>query len=453
MLPLEPSLLDSGTDPAAPDSQLVHAAAAVDSHGVIAPAAILVRNGRIVAVDEPARIGRAEAEPLSLHDTVVLPGLVNPHTHLDLTSVGPISLELGFEGWLAEVRRQRPQDAEAVAQAVDLGVRRSLRGGVIGVGDIAGAFGLDAARALAASGMAGVSFVELFGIGRRLEGGLARLEEILQELAGSSLARPGFQVGFSPHAPYSCGPAIYEAVAATGLPASTHLAETPEEAEFTRRGTGPMRELLRRIGAVGDDDPEADLESTTWEGGIHPIDGLLGIAPTRPWVLAHLNYPEELDEESPSVFERRAAGLRAAGAVVVFCPRAARFLGHPRPGRDPHPWSRLVQEGIEVALGTDGMPCLETEDRLSPLDDARLLWQDGVAVEHVVRMMTTAGARALGLSEAEFTWKGSGAAGLIGLAIDRPAGTIDRTALGGALSIGREAPTWLLSPRPADLAG
>jgi len=433
MSPLE----DRTPSPPPPDARrgrrLIRAAAALDAERLIAPAAILLEDGRVTAVGRPAELGDGGAG-VTIEDRpgeLLLPVLVNAHVHLDLWSVGTVSIEQGFDDWLAEVRERRPSDDPEIRRSVAAGIQASIAGGVGAVGDIAGAFGTAAAAAFDAGPLAGISFIEVFGIGRRREAGLEAVERLAAIARGAS--RPG-RIGLSPHAPYSCSPGVYAAAAATGLPVATHLAETPEEAAFTRFGRGPLVDLLRRVGSLGPDD------ACPVAGG-HPVDLLAAVEPRRPWLAAHVNYLGEPDE-SEATLDARAATLAERRVTVVWCPRAARFLGHPREGRAPHPWRRLRSHGVRVALGTDGRPCLEHGDRLSTLDDVRLVVAEGVDPATAMAMATIDGAVGLGLDPDAVRFRGGAAAGLLGV----PIGEGDPIR---GLIAGDAAPRWVV---PLDAA-
>ena len=420
---------------------LLRAAAAIDASQAIAPAAILVEDARIVAVDAPAAIGAPRVDQIvELPTELVCPAMVNAHAHLDLTSLGPMPCEAGFDAWLEEVRTRRPTETAAIADAVRAGIEASLAGGVVAVGDISGDRGLVAASTLAESDLAGTAFVEFFGIGGRAEASVSAIRRFGRE-ASEVRESPGFRLGIQPHAPYSCGPAVYAAAAETGRPVSTHLAETPEEAIFTTTGTGPFLELLQRIGGITD---EAGAVAVS---GRHPIDQLLETSPAARWLVAHLNYPA-MPAEGEDVRRRRFEALARAGFTVAFCPRASRFLGHPRPGRNGHPWRSLLEAGVEVALGTDGMPCLDTPDRLGTLDEVRFLRDGARDLDPTVllRMATTAGAIGLGLDPAAFTLEPGPVAGLLAIATD-PAEPIE------GLFTGRSTPRWLIGPDRGIAAG
>lgn len=426
MPPLEPQPT-SRTPETPPEDRLVLASGALDADGLVTPAAAVLRGGRLVAMGSPASIGRPEGLPIEHRPgDLLMPPLVNAHAHFDLQQVGEVSMAEGFDAWLAEIRRRRPVDAEAVRASIAAGIEASMAGGVAAVGDIAGAFGRTAAEAFTDGPLAGTSFIEVFGIGGSRGSGLEAIAELRGEIP--SLGRPG-SVGLSPHAPYSCAPEVYEAAAATGLPVSTHLAETPEEAAFTRHGRGPFVDLLRRLGNLAATEEPA-------VSGRHPVEQLGEVEPRRPWLIAHANYLVEPDEPSEAA-ERRAALLRGLSATVVFCPRAARMLGHPRPGREAHPWRFLRDQGVSVALGTDGRPCLDRGDRLSTLDDLRLLLRDGADPVAGIAMATVGGARGLGLDPDAVRFDTGSGAGLLAV----PVG--DGDAIRG-LAEGDAGPTWLL---------
>ena len=101
-----------------------------------------------------------------------------------------------------------------------------------------------------------------------------------------------------------------------------------------------------------------------------------------------------------------------------------------------------------MALGTDGMPCLDTPDRLGTLDEIRLLRRDASEVEPttLMRMATTAGATGLGLDPRAFTLAPGPIAGLLAITTD-PVRPVEGLFEGG------DAPRWLLGPDRGIAAG
>jgi cytosine/adenosine deaminase-related metal-dependent hydrolase len=401
---------------------LIHAArladAGADSRGRTGPGAILLAGGRIVAAGRPAQVGRpADVEVRDVPGAVVMPALVNAHCHLDLTDVGPPAYDGDFTAWIDGVRRGRAPDDAGVAAAVRRGIGLCRAGGTGLVGDIAGAGSLAPFRELAASGLGGVSYREVIGIGRSEP----RALEAIRSMAGAW--GPG--QGISPHAPYSCSPAVYRAAARQGVPLATHLAETPEELRFVDSAEGPLAEFLKRLGL--------------WDESIgprraHPVDALAEVLAHAPVVAAHVNYAED----------RHLARLAGWKTTVAYCPRASAYFRRPA-----HRYRAMLDAGVNVALGTDGFMCLDTPDRISVLDEMRLLYhRDGTDPAVLLRMGTTAGAQALGYDPGLVTLAPGPIVGLIAAPFDE---TSSWDPLRQVL-MRDDAPSWIAGPFAIDAA-
>lgn len=221
----------------------------------------------LLAIGTPDEINAhpaaSNARWVRLPGSVLIPGLVNAHTHLDLTHVGPMphDPDEGFVAWAEKAITRRAVSDDDIARSVRLGVELSLAGGTVAVGDIAGAVGglasLTAWRALRESPLMGVSFIEFFAPGSKAREKQRQIADLLDEhRAEIDAARHGpIRVGLQPHAPYSVDLAGYAWAVRIAreyrLALCTHLAETPEEHEFIADGTGPQRELLEQMGMWG----------------------------------------------------------------------------------------------------------------------------------------------------------------------------------------------------------
>lgn len=362
--------------------------------GALHAKATVIAAGRPDVVS--ARAEARSARLLHLPRTVVIPGLVNAHTHLDLTHIGPRSFDhaLGFSGFVNTVRGERKTLAPEIAESVARGVEYSLRAGVVCVGDIGGAtfakVNPAAYQALAASPMWGVSYLEYFAIGRTQAAALERVEAVLADLGDTAgRVRPGLQ----PHATNTVSPGAYrwtfEQARRRGLPIATHLAETPEEREFVGRATGPQRHLLEKVGAWED--------SLLGEFGLgrSPVAHFaraVGGPPRVPMLVAHVN---DLGEDLEV--------LKSLETSVVYCPTASEYFGADR-YFGPHRYRDLIAAGVNVGLGTDSIINLP-EDRpaLSVWEEMRRLrTRDALDAKTLLRMATVNGARALGLGEGLF---------------------------------------------------
>ena len=411
-----------------PSDRVIEVGGAADAEGACEPAWIGFRNGAVAGVSGEPPSGDI-ASLTRRTELLVTPALINPHTHLDLTSVGPVGMDGGFDRWLETVRTRRPDTDPAIRSSIEAGLSASRDGGVIGVGDIVGARPDAAIDALGRGPLASVAFIECLGIGRREEAGLQMVDRVRHHQSRTSGRT---KVGLSPHAPYSCSPAVYDAAVASGLPVTTHVAESLEELEFCRHGRGPLVSLLRRVGAIGEDD---GVEG----GGRHPV---LQLPPSEdhPWVLAHVNLLGSSEAEEREV----AAWLRTNRATVVYCPRAAAMLGHLSRAKSEHPWRRMLDLGVRVAIGTDGSPCLDRADRISPMDDLSRLLERPEDLPRLLEMATIAGAVALGWNPDALRFRTGCAAGVIGVAIG------DQGIFEG-LRRGPGPIEWLLPPNPEAL--
>ncbi len=388
--------------------------AIADERGVLAaPGAILARwndpwpSVDIIAAGDPKRVGDHDeanrATVCELPGCLITPGFVNAHAHLDLTSVGPRPFGRGaeFAHWLADIRQRRPQTETAIRESVRLGVERSLQGGVVAIGDIAGAWSVIPIDELRNSPLKGISFFEVFGLGEATEA-VSRLDDMLPSV---DLDVNGVRFGVQPHAPYSAGIRLYERANSLnreqGLALCTHLGESIAESDLIVRREGPIRSFLESLGL--------------WT---NEAAGDFGQAPTSvahcerilqgaPWLVAHVNDCSDDDLQR----------LRATGASLAYCPRASAYFGHER-DFGPHRYRDMVASGIPVALGTDsvvGLPPAES-DRLSVLDEMRFLWRrDGADPTMLLGMATTNGAAALGLPPDDFRLSLGATAGLVAI--------------------------------------
>lgn len=395
--------------------RLIRAAQVVDAAGVDArPGVLLLDRRRIVAAGAPEAVGAVDAdvEVVDLPGSVVMPGLVNTHVHLDLSAMGPLPFDGDFPAWLARVRDDRPANDAAITSSVRLGVDLARAGGTVAVGDIAGVGSLAAITALGAMGLRGVAFLEVFGLGRRQAAAIEAMRQAVRLFPDAGDLRLGLQ----PHAPYSCGPEVYTAAAALGRPLATHLAESPEEIEFVAAATGPLAEMIRDFGL---------WDEAITATGAHPVDHVLDLTGEAPLLAAHVNHV------GPAQIER----LAAAAVTVAYCPRASAYFGHA-----DHPYRALRAAGVPVALGTDSIVNLDTPDRISVLDEMRLLHRrDGVDPGDLLAMATLVGAAALGVDPDLVTLAPGATAGII--AVDAPEGT--GTPLARALAADA-APQWVV---------
>ena len=324
----------------------------------------------------------ANAELRDHGTAIILPGLVNAHTHLELTVMrGYLEREESdFFSWLkkltlARLFRLTSDDLEVSATA---GACEALRAGITCVGDASDS-AITSLRAANNVGLRGVVFQESFGPDARLVAeNVSKLKDKVAELR--SVETELVRAGVSPHAPYTvCAPqleAIAEFAAAENLPLMMHAAESEAEELLLREGCGLFAENLktRTIDfAVPGCSPIQHLKQ----------HGILGLQP----LLAHCIRVDDTDIDT----------LAQTGSKVVHCPKSNAKLLHGRA-----PLRKLLERSITVGLGSDSVASNNTCDILEEARFATLLSRsadfNGQVVEAVdaLNVATTGGARCLG---------------------------------------------------------
>ena len=341
-------------------------------HPVTAPpiedGAVLVDDaGRIAAVGPHSQVRTPpRAEPLEFPDGVLVPGLVNCHTHLELTHLGGRNAERNFTTWIRRIRElKEATPPEAFYEAAVAGVQDCWARGVTCVAET-GSTGA-VMRALRDLGGRGIVYQEVFGPDpAKLGASLADLEAAvlhLRPLVTSQLA-----LGVSPHAPYTVSAPLYEAVAAFArrerLPIAVHLAESPEETLLVRDGTGPFADALRARGIA--------IEPRNCS----PVAYLVQRGVVRRGTLCVHCVQVDADDV------RMLAGARAS---IAYCRRSNQAHGH---GAAPLTTFRVA--GLRVGLGTDSVVSVGDLDMWAEAEAA------GLAGDEALRMLTLEGARALG---------------------------------------------------------
>jgi 5-methylthioadenosine/S-adenosylhomocysteine deaminase len=325
--------------------------------------------GRISAVGRNADVPTPHAaRAMHFPDGELLPGLVNCHTHLELTHLGGGARhdEPEFVRWIRRIRELKDAtNAEAFSAAAVAGVRDGWARGVTCIAET-GSTGA-VMRALHDLGGRGIVYQEVFGPDpAKRDASMAELETAVRELR--PLASSRLRLGVSPHAPYTVSAPLYEAVAEFArrerLPIAVHVAESKEETQFVRDGAGPFADALRARGiavTARGRSPVAYLgEREVLSGGVLCIH------------CVHVN-------------DTDIALLRQAGASVAHCPRSNTAHRHGRA-----PLARMLDAGIPVGIGTDSVVSVGELD----------LWADAEAAGFqggdALRRLTMEGARALG---------------------------------------------------------
>ena len=336
-------------------------------------AVLITDDGRLTALGPDRDVPTPPGVPVErLADAALLPGLINTHTHLELTGFDGLVPETRFPEWIRRIiaLKAARTPAEYLAAARQ-GVRDCWAGGMTTVADTGDSGSV--IQALAELGGSGIAYHEVFGphpgqAAAAMDQATRRLAE-LEPFTG-----PRIRLGISPHAPYSVSGDLYARVAALAaeraLPVAIHLAESEDESLLLELATGGF--------------------AAAWQGRGIPLPPLPGCSPVE-WLERHgVLGPRTLCIHVVRAGSRDLETLARRGAAIAHCPRSNRRHGH-----GAAPLAQMLARGLRVGIGTDSVASV------TPLDlfaEARMAREHaGLDAEAALRLATLEGARALGL--------------------------------------------------------
>jgi cytosine/adenosine deaminase-related metal-dependent hydrolase len=325
------------------------------SSAPIADGAIVIEDQQIAAVGSRTALVKEfpQATIQDLGASAILPGLVNAHSHLELTAMRGFleDEEHDFFAWLKKltVARMERMNADDLRVSAAWGACEAARAGVTCVADASDS-AVESMNALREVGLRGIVFQESFGPDPRFaKENLEKLKTKIVRLRERETSL--VKCGVSPHAPYTVSPPQLEMIANfsidEALPLMMHAAETRMELSLLREGKGPFAEGLRSRGIE-------------WHPpGISTIRYLSerGVLKTRP-LLAHCIHIDDADMDILKETETR----------VAHCPKSNAKLGHGRA-----PFGKMIEKGIAVGLGSDSVASNNICDLLEEARFALLL--------------------------------------------------------------------------------
>ena len=340
------------------------------SRRVINNGGVAVEKGRVVDVGSAADIERkyAAREVINATGKVLIPGLINGHTHVPMTLFRGIADDLDLQEWLT--RYIFPAEAKNVTEdfvrvGARLGLAEMIRSGTTTYCDMY--YFEDAiADETFKAGMRGVLGETLIDFpvadNKTYEAGLVYVERFVKKWQGNALIVPAI----APHAPYTVSEEHLKAARAfsdrTGSPIVTHISETKREVDdsIKNKGASPV-DYLNRIGFLNE-----------------------------KVIAAHVVWPSE----------EELALLKKLGTGIVHNPQSNMKLAS---GVAPVP--RMLKADMPVGLGTDGAASNNDLNLWEEMDTAaklhKLISNDPkvVSAEEAFEMATIRGARALHLEK------------------------------------------------------
>jgi 5-methylthioadenosine/S-adenosylhomocysteine deaminase len=361
-----------------------------EENRVVAPGAVAVRGDTIVAVG-PAPELEAAFAPARVLDYplgLLLPGLINAHTHAAMSLFRGLADDLPLEDWLNShiFPAERHLDREVVYWGTKLAVAEMLLSGTTCFCDMY-LFADAVARAAAETGIRAVVGEVLYDFPSPNYGPPAEGLRFSETLCRSYAGHPRVRVAVMPHAIYTCSPELLseagELAARLDTLLVTHLAETAREVAYSQAAFGltPVQHLHR-----------------------------LGLLSSR--LLA--DHCVVLSEDDLEL-------LAAAGVGVAHCPESNMKLAS-----GVAPVTAMLRRGIPVGLGTDGcasnnnLDLFQEMDTAAKLQKVHLLDPTALPALQALSLATTGGARVLGLDGQVGRLAPGYKADLIVLDVDQP---------------------------------
>ncbi len=336
-------------------------------------ATIIVKNGIITDIGPTRNLSNVKADKvIKLKEGLISAGLVNAHCHLELSFLaGKLKRRTLFTDWIEDLIAARLKATKiTVSTATAKAARRLIEMGVTCVGDVTSSF--DVTPVLVKTGLRATVYHETLGY----DPGIANEQHNnLISRVSSATCTDLIRLGVSPHAAYSVSGALLkkttEYAKTKRLPLTVHLCETEDETTFSKFGKGPFSLLHNRRGVFN-----VSVHGKT------PARVMADGNALENALCVHFNYPSRGD----------IALLKKKGASVVFCPNSNKWFKR----KVNHALPKLLKNGIAVGLGTDSLASNTDLDIRAEARQVMKLFPD-MPLETVYKMMTTGGAKAMGV--------------------------------------------------------
>jgi 5-methylthioadenosine/S-adenosylhomocysteine deaminase len=351
------------------------------------------QGGVAIVGSEIVAVGRREdiieqfpaAETEDFGEAAILPGFVNCHSHLEITSMrGALDdVEHDFSAWLLKLNDMRSKMSEQdICNAAIAGAVEGIRAGVTCFGDI-GRYGAAGFEALKTVGVRGVLFqeTEFSADDATAESDFEKLIEKFEALRTTETEL--VKVGISPHSPYTVSPRFFRLIADhavdNNIRITIHVAESGDEEDLLRNGAGFFREVYKKYGVA-------------WRSpncsAVEYLDRL-GVLQARP-LLAHCVTVSDSDIDL----------IAKSNAAIAHCPKSNAKFGH-----GYAPLEKFLGASIAVGLGSDSVASNNVCDMLEESRFAVLAARNRsdserfISAREMLEAATIGGARALQLDD------------------------------------------------------
>ena len=333
--------------------------------------AVVFSRGVILAAGEAKKICTKYAghRVMHLENAVLMPGIINLHTHLELPPFLDIIRSKTFPDWVLNlIRIKKEFTVDDYALSVKQNINTLMRTGTTTVAEIC-THNVSPAF-LKKSGLRARIYHEVISMSRS---SLPRLSSLISPPSSRLI-----QSGVSPHAPHTVSKqallALKKIASRKGFPLCMHVAESKDEVRLLQGKRSGFEKLYKAAG---------------WDRACAPTAD-------SPFVYLHgikLLGPKFLVVHAVKATERDIHILNKSRAPVAHCPRSNKetSVGRMR-------LKKFIDAGITVGLGTDS---LASTTSLNMWDEMRYAYQihhrDGVSAEDIFKLATIGGAKALGM--------------------------------------------------------
>jgi 5-methylthioadenosine/S-adenosylhomocysteine deaminase len=344
-----------------------------------------IENGTVVETDGVItyvgpHVGAPPGMDYDLGEAILLPGLINTHTHLELTAMRGFLENCQFAAWIDKLRQSRNEvlDDAMLLDSARFGIVEGIEAGITTYADTCSSgVVMHAMREL---GVRGIMYQEVFGPDpSQSSGAMRELQERVEKLHAAQTEL--VSLGVSPHAPYTVSDSLYDAAVKfaneRGLPLAMHIAEGEAENDMVVGGTGEFADRWRRRGIPVERRARSPIALLEQHGALE-----------RGPLLIHC---VRVDDADIAIMARHRC-------AVAHCPASNAKFGH-----GIAPLLPIIAAGIRVGMGSDSVA---SNNRMDILDEARLAVlihraatrkHDAFGAHQALELATIGGARALGL--------------------------------------------------------
>lgn len=348
--------------------------------------AVAIENDKIIAVGKNQEITRQfpDAATENFPEAVIMPGFVNCHSHLELTSMRGFldDVEDDFFKWLMKLtvtRAEKLSDKDIEISAI-WGALEGAKAGITCFGDI-GRDGRAGVKALKTNGLRGIVFqeTEFSPFNEKAGEDFLKLEEKFLALREDDTNL--VKAGISPHSPYTVSRGLFQKIAGYALKnevqISIHAAESQMEEDLMLYGTGAMAEFSKKRGIAPDFPRKTSVEYLSE----------IGVLDARP-LLAHCI----------KVSENEIELIGKSGSSIAHCPKSNAKFGH-----EIAPFERFLDKNLRVGFGSDSVASNNACDILEEARFGALLARTragrkrNISAREILETATLGGAKAMRL--------------------------------------------------------